>query len=176
MRAPFPPEDPFLSRRSRRGGPLRDARGHGRSRARRGHVRGALLTLLAEAPSNGYGLIKTISERTEGVWRPSPGSVYPTLQQLLDEGLISPAGPDGRDFSLTDAGRAYVEENRAGLDGVWANGSDTMTDRGALVTASTKLAGVLRQIGTAGTPEQRQQATAKVDALRKELYLMLAED
>ena len=60
-----------------------------RSRARRGDVRAAILLLLAEEPRNGYGLMQEIEHRSEGAWRPSPGSVYPALAQLEDEGLIA---------------------------------------------------------------------------------------
>src|SRR5690606_12085038 len=70
-------------------------RGFG-GRARKGDVRHAILSLLAEAPSNGYGLIKAIHERSHGAWRASPGSVYPTLQQLVDEGLIAPSSDGPR--------------------------------------------------------------------------------
>ena len=79
-------------------GHLRDAHRHGpgHRRARRGDVRAAILDLLAEGQSwNGYQIIQEIARRTSGVWRPSAGSVYPALQQLEDEGLISPEG-EGR--------------------------------------------------------------------------------
>ena len=62
-----------------------------RQRARRGAVRGAILRLLAERPMHGYELITELEERTGGRWRPSPGSVYPALAQLEDEG--AGAGP-----------------------------------------------------------------------------------
>src|SRR5689334_9904155 len=79
-------------------------RHHG-GRARKGDVRSVILILLAEGPSNGYGLIKSIATKTAGMWRPSPGSVYPTLQQLVDEGLIRPTGAGPRtEFELTDEG------------------------------------------------------------------------
>ena len=81
-------------------------------RARRGDVRAALLVLLAEEPRNGYQLMQEIEQRSDGVWRPSPGSVYPALQQLEDEGLVAsrPASA-GKAYALTDAGRAHVEEH-----------------------------------------------------------------
>ncbi|WP_240347475.1 PadR family transcriptional regulator [Curtobacterium sp. 24E2] len=84
--------------------------GFGRERRRRGDVRLAILGLLAEGPQNGYAVIKTIAERTGGAWKPSPGSVYPTLQQLVDEDLVVSSG-DGRKtlFELTDAGKAEAE-------------------------------------------------------------------
>ena len=91
-------------------------RGGRGKRARRGDVRAAILLLLDEEPRNGYQLMQEIEERSEGVWRPSPGSVYPALQQLEDEGLVRSDETDGRRaFQLTDAGRTYVEENREAL-------------------------------------------------------------
>src|SRR3954447_26029363 len=79
----------------------------------RGAVRAALLVLLAEEPRNGYGLMQEIEQRSGGVCRPSPGSVYPALQQLEDEELVRSEDSEGRRvFALTEAGRAYVEENR----------------------------------------------------------------
>ena len=92
----------------RTGRPRRSGRGGGR--ARRGDVRTALLTLLAEEPRNGYQLMQEIERRSEGVWRPSPGSVYPALQQLEDEGLVRAEETDGRKlFHLTDEGRKAAE-------------------------------------------------------------------
>ena len=85
-------------------------------RARRGDVRSAILGLLSDGPSNGYGLIKAIGERTEGAWTPSPGSVYPTLAQLVDEGLISQEGGPRGAYELTDAGRTYVEAHQEEID------------------------------------------------------------
>src|ERR1700761_5154502 len=71
------------------GGPFgRGPRGRGRGRARRGGAPRAAGRLLAEEPRNGYQLMQTIEERSGGRWSPSPGSVYPTLAQLEDEGLI----------------------------------------------------------------------------------------
>ena len=92
---------------SRPGGPGSFGRG---GRARRGDVRAALLTLLAEEPRNGYRLMQEIEHRSDGVWRPSPGSVYPALQQLEDEGLVRSEETEGRKlFQLTDAGREAAE-------------------------------------------------------------------
>src|SRR5947199_1811973 len=91
------------------GGPGWGPHRHGRGRARRGDVRLALLRLLAEEPRNGYQLMQAIEERSEGTWRPSPGSVYPTLAQLEDEGLIRSVETEGaRRFEITDAGREHL--------------------------------------------------------------------
>ena len=86
-------------------------------RVRRGDVRAAILDVLSAEPMNGYQVISQIAERTRGAWKPSPGSVYPTISQLEDEGLIESDEERGRrTLRLTDEGRAYIEENaeRAG--------------------------------------------------------------
>lgn len=144
-------------------------------RARRGHIRLAILSLLAEGTSNGYGLIKAISEKSQDIWTPSPGSVYPTLQQLVEEGLIAPVDGEDGQFTLTPDGRNVVEESAEQIAGIW----DPLAqagDRHSFHTAGRKLSGVLRQLGREGTPAQREAAVAKIDQLRKDLYLILAED
>ncbi len=159
------------------GGPwFGPGRGHGGGRARKGDVRSVILILLAEGPSNGYGLIKSIHTKTAGMWRPSPGSVYPTLQQLVDEGLIRSTGTGPRtEFELTEEGTAYVEANRETLASAWTASSETLHQHGELLASAAKLAGVIRQVHEAGTPEQRSTAATKLDDLRRELYRMLGE-
>jgi DNA-binding PadR family transcriptional regulator len=148
--------------------------GPGGPRARRGDVRSAILGLLADGSSNGYGLIRSIAERTEGGWTPSPGSVYPTLAQLVDEGLVSQAdGPRGA-YSLTDSGREYVEQHRDEIDNAFENARGDRRDD-ELIGALKKLAGAVMQFRGGVTPEQRARATEKVDELRRELYRILGE-
>src|SRR5947209_16030758 len=103
------------------GGFGRGPRGRGRGRkARRGDIRTAALLLLGEEPRNGYQIMQEVEERSDGVWRPSPGSVYPALQQLEDEGLIRSEELDGRKaFALTDPGRALVEERGSDKPAPW---------------------------------------------------------
>lgn len=145
-------------------------------RARKGDVRDAILSLLADRPSNGYGLIKAIHTRSAGSWRPSPGSVYPTLQQLVDEGLVTPTGSGPRsEYTLTDEGRAYVDAHEADLAAAWEGSRNPWHEQGELFTAARKLAGVVRQVATEAAPEQRQAAAAKLDDLRRDLYRMLGE-
>src|SRR5579859_362958 len=92
----------------------------GGRRASRGDVRAMILSLLAEQPLTGYGIIQAASERTNGEWRPSPGSVYPTLQQLVDEELVEQAGEGKRtEYTLTDAGRAYAADHAEELQKAW---------------------------------------------------------
>lgn len=166
----------------RRGGPgfgpafERGLGGRGQ-RARKGDVRAAILSLLSDAPSNGYGLIKSIGEKTDGGWRPSPGSVYPTLAQLVDEELIAPNGAGGprSEYQLTDGGRTYLAEHADEITQAWAGAQGDPDDRGALFESARKLMGALRQFGSDANTEQRAQAVAKVDELRRELYRILGE-
>ncbi|MEU8195642.1 PadR family transcriptional regulator [Microbispora amethystogenes] len=79
-------------------------------RVRRGDVRTALLRLLTEEPRNGYQLIEEIERRSGGIWRPSPGSVYPALQQMEDEGLVAGEDASGsRAYRLTGEGRSHAD-------------------------------------------------------------------
>ena len=140
-------------------------------RARRGAVRAALLALLAEEPQHGYQLMQQLTERTNGVWRPSPGSVYPTLQQLEDEGLVTAVEANGRKvFHLTDAGRAETEA-RTGpspWDEVLSGTSRRDLDFRGLVVAA-------HQINVAGTPAQQEAAQKILADAQRALYLLLAE-
>ena len=125
-------------------------------------MRNAILGLLAEAPANGYGLIKAIGERTDGAWTPSPGSVYPTLAQLVDEGLVLQGeGPRGS-YSLTDSGRAHVEEHADEIKSA-LEGSATR-EGGELFTSVGKLMGVVGQFRFGVSAEQRKRAVEKVSA------------
>ena len=154
-------------------GPRGFGPGGGR-RANRGDVRAAILSLLAEAPSNGYGLIRTIAEKTSGTWRPSPGSVYPTLQQLVDEELITAVGEGRRtEFTLTDDGRAYVAEHEEELANAWNSEADGNMQE--FHQSIGKLMGVVHQFRAAATDEQRRAAIEKLDETRRALYLILAD-
>jgi len=153
--------------------------GHGR--ARKGDVRAAILSLLSEAPATGYALIKGIAERTDQAWRPSPGSVYPTLSQLVDEGLIRQQGAgDGSggrtDFELTEEGTAYVAAHKETLDATWQT---TGPQRGGVdhefMASIGRLFDAVKQFPRSATAEQRAAATAKIDELRRELYKILAD-
>ncbi len=159
------------------GGPDFGPGGRGRrgSRARKGDVRSAILSLLAEAPASGYGLMKSIAEKTNDAWHPSPGSVYPTLAQLVDEQLIEATDPSAArsDFRLTDAGQTYIEEHAEQIAAAWNIDADD--EHGQLRGSAMKLMGALRQFGTTATPEQTTRAVEKIDQLRKELYAILGE-
>ena len=149
-------------------------------RVRRGDVRAAILDLLAEGQSwNGYQLIQEIGARTQGVWRPSAGSVYPALQQLEDEGLITAeAGEDRRrNYTLTDEGRTYVaahaDELRASWDAVTGSVDDAAFQ---LHNLSRQVMMATMQVAQAGTPAQVKQASKILADTRKALYRILAAD
>jgi len=148
----------------------------GPQRKRRGDVRSAIISLLGEAPSNGYGLIKGIAEKSGGTWTPSPGSVYPTLQQLVDEELIEAVGEGRRtEFQLTDAGRTYATDNAEQLEKLWAAASDEVHADAGLHESVAKLMGVVHQVRFAATDEQRAAAVVKLDETRRALYAILAD-
>ena len=150
---------------------------HGRRRPR-GDVRAAILVLLDEEPRNGYGIMQEIEERSAGAWRPSPGSVYPVLQQLEDEGLVR-AGESGerKVMELTDAGRGYVEERREALGTPWdtaaAGVSEDMTELRALVW---QVGAAVHEVLGSGTEEQHAQAKEVLANTRRALYRILAGD
>lgn len=148
----------------------------GPRRASRGDVRLAILSLLADAPSNGYALINAIADRTANAWRPSSGSVYPTLQQLVDEELITSRGEGrGTAYELTEAGLAYVQENDSAITKAWAATPGRNESAAALHESVIKLEGVIHQLRLAATDEQRTAAVEKLDEARRALYLILAD-
>jgi DNA-binding PadR family transcriptional regulator len=148
------------------------------ARARRGDVRAASLLLLAEEPRNGYQIMQEIEQRSAGVWRPSPGSVYPALAQLEDEGLIHVEERDGRrTYSLTDAGRAYVEERRDDLVAPWQEMSNSVDDDVAsLFTEMRQVGMAAMQVGRMGSAHQIAEARNVLANARRALYSLLAED
>ncbi|MGW4379990.1 PadR family transcriptional regulator [Kitasatospora sp. NPDC004531] len=155
-------------------------RGHGGGRrggrARRGDVRASLLALLRERPMHGYEMITEIGERTGGVWRPSPGSVYPTLQLLEEEGLIRADEESGKKlFELTEQGRAEAEQgpespwDEAGRRDEW----EAVQEVGAALAAVEH---AVRQVMMTGTEEQRAKGLVVLAEAKKKLYLILAEE
>ena len=147
-------------------------------RIRRGDVRAAILLLVEEEPRNGYGIMQELESRSGGVWRPSPGSVYPALQLLADEGLVRSEARDGGNiFELTDAGKAHVEENRERFGLPWQQA-------GAGVPQGVReLGGLLAQVGVAthqvmhaGNDAQVAAAAQLLTETRRSLYRVLADD
>lgn len=158
--------------REGRGGPG----GRGRRRAQRGDVRTAILMLLAEEPMHGYQLMQAMSDRTQGAWRPSPGAVYPTLDQLEDEGLATIHAEGGRRLvTLTPDGQAHLAEHAAEL-------GDPFTDFTAgtagpdLREPLSQLHMAARQIAASGSAAQVEAASTVLAQARRSLYLILAGD
>lgn len=148
-------------------------------RVRRGDVRAAALALLAEGPRNGYQIIQEIGERSGGLWRPSPGSVYPALQQLEDEGLITATTGEGgrRAYELTVAGREYVAAHPDEVAAPWdvvaqSVGGDALELR--RLFGSVAMAAV--QVVRVGSPAQVEQAQQILTEARRKLYQLLAAD
>ncbi|HXX88605.1 MAG TPA: PadR family transcriptional regulator [Acidimicrobiales bacterium] len=152
--------------------------GRPRPRPRRGDVRLAVLMLLAEEPMHGYQIITELTERSEGTWRPSPGSVYPTLQQLEDEGLVVASERDGRrTYSLTDTGRRTLEELPPGRSAPWeemAAEPDDAVKR--LRRRIAQVAAASMQVGAGGTRQQVDQAEQVLADAQRSLYRILSED
>lgn len=167
MRPPFGP-----------GGFGPGGRGHGRGRGRRGNTRAAVLGLLLERPMHGYEMISELEARTGGVWRPSPGSIYPTLQLLEDEGLIVSEEADGRKrFTLTEAGRAEATTaDEAGRGQPWQDfDADHIASAQEFREAGFAVMNALRQVAMTGTPAQREKALATLHETKRKLYTILAE-
>lgn len=147
-------------------------------KAARGDVRAAILALLREGPRNGYQIMSEIEERSGGAWRPSPGAVYPALQQLADEGLIVGAESAGRrTFSLTETGRRQVGEHPGMARPAW----EAMAGTGAgpvpgLFAQAARLGGSIVQVAHAGTPGQVRAAEKLLEQTRRSMYQILASD
>jgi DNA-binding PadR family transcriptional regulator len=157
-------------------GPGRGPRGRGR-KARRGDIRTAALLLLAEEPRNGYQIMQEVQERSDGAWSPSPGSVYPALAQLEDEGLIRTEEGDGRKvFALTDAGREAVAERDSSRPAPWAEMSDEL-GQGAreLGKLMREVAFAFAQVMRTGSEEQIARARDVLAGARRDLYRILAD-
>ncbi|MCW2759764.1 MAG: transcriptional regulator, PadR family [Nocardioidaceae bacterium] len=170
------------------GGPGGGRRGRGGPRVRRGDVRAAILDVLATAGApegqgdglNGYQVIQHIGEKTDGVWKPSPGSVYPTIQQLEDEGLVATDESGGRKvLRLTEAGRAYVAEHPDEMAAVWAPFAEAEGEQVGDLHDLKKVIGqtmaAVWQLASTGTTAQMQEAAQVLAETRRKLYTILAE-
>lgn len=157
--------------------------GRRRGRRERGDVRAAILLLLAEQPRHGYDIITEISDRSDGAWQPSPGSVYPTLKRLAREGLVGPDTDDSgkRVFSLTDEGRAVVDAERESWGEPWAQAEADATssadnaERTALWQEAQQLAAAVWQVSQLNQPEDLTAAAEALSQARKAIYRRLAE-
>ncbi|HET9649188.1 MAG TPA: PadR family transcriptional regulator [Microlunatus sp.] len=165
--APFAGQPPF-------GPPW--GRGWRGPKARRGDVRSAILSVLSDASLNGYQIIQQIADRSDGAWKPSPGSIYPTLQQLEDEGLVRAESADGkRVYHLTDEGRAYVAQHAEEVSSPWQTRSDAEGGEDALKPLIGQIAAAIWQIAAVGTPQQQARGREALVELRRKLHVILAE-
>jgi DNA-binding PadR family transcriptional regulator len=144
---------------------------------RRGDIRTAVLAVLAEEPGHGYEVMQRLEAKSEGAWRPSPGSVYPMLQLLEDEGLVRSTERDGkRVFEVTDAGRAEAAERIEEAGGApWDQARRGGKGHGELREAMMTLGLAVKQVAIAGQPAQVERAVEIVTDARKQLYALLAE-
>lgn len=146
-------------------------RRHGPARARRGDVRTAVLAVLAEGPGHGYEVIQALEEKSGGRWRPSPGSVYPTLQQLEDEDLVRSNDREGkRVYEITDAGRAEAERRLAEGGAPWEDDGPDFRGNVKLLFLAYK------QVMQAGSAEQGEAANEIIANARRQMYRLLADD
>ncbi len=174
-----PPFGPWFGRRG--GFPMGGFPGpfFGRGpRVARGDVRAAILALLAEEPMHGYQVIQELAERSGGVWQPSPGSVYPTLQQLEDEGLVRSQETDGRRvYHLTDAGRAEFDQRRGERRAPWEGVADAADESlFELRELGFGVAAAVMQVVHTGSRDQIDRAKEILGETRRRLYRLLAED
>jgi DNA-binding PadR family transcriptional regulator len=163
------------ARDMRRGGGRRRGQGGGR-RSRRGDVRAAILALLTERPMHGYEMIQEITERSGQFWRPSPGSVYPTLQLLADEGLITSTEGSGgkRRYELTDEGREAAQKHATAPP--WEEiAQDVDPNDVNLRNAIGQLMGATMQVAHAASGNQKQRAIEVLNEARREVYAILGE-
>ena len=169
--------DHFFAGRGMRGPRGRWAGGRGGwgggRRMPRGAIRTAILVALREEPAHGYEVMRRLEEMSGGLWRPSPGSVYPHLQMLEDEGLVQSSEVDGsRTYTLTDAGRAEAE--KAALP--WEDDGEADDAVRTLRLGMGQLMSAAKQLAGAGEKAQIERGVAVIQKARKELYQILAED
>src|SRR5215208_1337165 len=166
----------------RSGFPVGGFRGGGFGRRPRrkgqGDVRGAILILLTERPMHGYQIIQEIGERSGGLWTPSPGSVYPALQQLEDEGLVRIEQAEGRKVvHLTDEGLAYVQGHREELGIPWEMATEDFGEEFLeLRSLIGQVAMATMQVAQAGSNSQIAEARRLLADVPRQLYQILAED
>jgi len=155
------------------GGPPFGRRGR---RARRGDVRTALLVLLAERPMHGYEMLRELETRSGALWKPSPGSVYPTLQLLEDEGAIRGNEVDGRrTYSITDAGRTLLKgrQREQGSEPPWAHERDGKARD--LREAGISVGEATLQAARVASDEQIERVLGILRDARRKIYAILAE-
>ncbi|WP_234988039.1 PadR family transcriptional regulator [Demequina sp. NBRC 110056] len=141
----------------------------------RGDVRAAILALLLEEPMHGYELIRQIESRTNGRWKPSPGSVYPTLQMLADEGLVhAETTQDRKVYSLTEEAKEEAEASAASAP--WTSTSFDASGLGVVPKAAIDLAQATSQVFRSGSSAQQEEAAEVLSEARRKIYSILAQD
>jgi DNA-binding PadR family transcriptional regulator len=146
---------------------------------RRGDIRTAVLAVLTEGPGHGYDIMSRLEAKTDGVWRPSAGSVYPMLQQLEDEGLATAAEQDGkRIYTITEEGAAEAARRieESGMPWEPAGRFGDGVHPGRLFRSFGALGMAARQVVQVGSPAQLTAALAVIDQARKDLYRILGDD
>jgi DNA-binding PadR family transcriptional regulator len=147
----------------------------GGPRVRRGNVRAAILALLLERPMHGYEMMQELESRTGGLWRPSAGSIYPTLQMLEDEGLVkSEEVGDRRRYSLTHAGRKETEARQGPPP--WEFASSGEVPGGQLREAGFQVAAAVMQAAATGTEEQVAKVRDILADTRRRIYAVLGDE
>jgi DNA-binding PadR family transcriptional regulator len=149
------------------------------TRMGKGDVRSAILVVLAEEPMHGYQIIRKIEEHTDGVWKPSAGSVYPTLQLLADEGLVTAETANERKvYALTNAGREAAADAQAPWDTGHGreHGAGEHRNFSGVSKAGFDLAQAVTNVVRTGTTEQQTAAIEVLDNARRKIYSILAQD
>lgn len=142
---------------------------------RHGDVRAALLLALQDGPAHGYELGQRLERASGGAWRPSPGSIYPTLQALADEDLIIATDRDGkRIYELGRAGQAELKQRaERGEATPWQAATDAPSSGLKEAVMALKLAA--RQVGEIGSADQVARATTILVEARRQVYALLAQ-
>jgi DNA-binding PadR family transcriptional regulator len=157
---------------------FRDIFGQGRRgpAVRRGEIRPLILAVLRQKPMHGYEVISELEQQSGGRWRPSAGSVYPTLQQLADEGLVTSTEVDGRrTYTLTDEGQKAAAAD-TGARSPWTESEADDEGQPDVMRLLAQLAGAVVQVGKIGSPRARSEATRVLTDARKQMYRLLSED
>ena len=147
------------------------------TRMGKGDVRSAILRLLAEEPLHGYEIIRRIEQNTDGAWKPSAGSVYPTLQLLADEGLVTAqTAHDRKVYALTDEGRTASEGVKAPWEAADPAESREPSGFGAVSKAGMDLAQAVTNVVRSGSPAQQAEVVELLETTRRKVYSILAQD
>ncbi len=124
---------------------------------------------------HGYQIMQELEDRAGGAWQPSPGSIYPTLQQLSDEGLVVSESIDGKNvFSLTEDGASAVLANESPMP--WERFTEEDASYAGLKRSVFQLGAAAKQVASAGSLRQAEAAAEIINQARKDIYRLLAED